>query len=650
MLVRHRHFCVFFMLAGTGSALAADPSGEIDETLLFEDIPSVYSASKFEQPITKAPASVSVVTADEIKKFGYRNLADILGSLRGMYTSYDRAYHRVGIRGFNRPGDYNYRLLVLIDGHRANDNLVDYNAVGTEFLIDADDISRVELVRGPTSSLYGSNAFFGTVNIITKQGRDIKGAAVTGAAGNQNTYKGKFTYGDKWANGSELYLSGTHYQSDGNSRLPVEGFGNAVDMDKDTSQRGFAKWTFEDFTLSGGYVSRDKRIPLPTSGKLFNDPRNDFVDDRAYADLTYQHGFDNGLDVMARTYYDFTDFDGSYAFAPTGLYKDRFKGQWWGSELQLSKRWAEHLLTLGGEYRHNFQQIMHSYEQQPYQQYADGHFSTSIWGIYLQDEYRLFDNLTLNAGFRYDQYETVGGTFNPRVALIYQPFDDTTVKLLYGQAFRAPSVFEQNYTFTDTWIGNPALKPETIHSYELNVSQRLNQHLELSFAPYYNEVADVIDLAGTGTIADPRQYKNMSNMDTLGFETELTGRWENGWRAGLSYSYQKSELTDQGGKLENSPVHLTKLNMTAPLWQDKVFASFNFNYTGERHTYRSRLPGYFLLNASLFTHDLVKGLELSGTLYNLSDIQYSDPIRQDSRIETVEQNGRLFLLKFNYEF
>src|SRR6185436_13609357 len=125
----------------------------------------VYGASKYEQKISQALSSVTIVTSDEIKKQGYRTLAEILRSVRGLFITDDRAYSYLGIRGFGRPSDYNSRVLVLVDGHRMNDNIYDSVLIGTEGVVDVDLINRVEVIRGPSSSIYGDNAFFGVVNI-----------------------------------------------------------------------------------------------------------------------------------------------------------------------------------------------------------------------------------------------------------------------------------------------------------------------------------------------------------------------------------------------------------------------------------------------------------------------------------------------------
>ncbi|HTH10691.1 MAG TPA: Plug domain-containing protein, partial [Acidovorax sp.] len=121
----------------------------------------VTTASRYTQTALEAPAMVSVVTAEDILLFGYRTLAEVLAGMRGLYVSYDRSYHYLGNRGFATPGDYNTRVLLLVNGVRFNDNLYDQASIGTDFPLDLDLIDRVEFVPGPGSAVYGANAFFG---------------------------------------------------------------------------------------------------------------------------------------------------------------------------------------------------------------------------------------------------------------------------------------------------------------------------------------------------------------------------------------------------------------------------------------------------------------------------------------------------------
>src|SRR3984885_4208945 len=176
------------------------------EELMDIKVDSVYGASGFEQKVTEAPASVTIITSEEIQRYGYRTLADILRNVRGFYVSYDRNYSYVGVRGFGLPGQYNNTIALLIDGHRLNDNIFDSALIGTEFPIDVDLIDRVEVIRGPNSSLYVASAFLGVINIITKRGQDLQGVNVSGEVASNGTYQGRISYGKKFDNGLELLL------------------------------------------------------------------------------------------------------------------------------------------------------------------------------------------------------------------------------------------------------------------------------------------------------------------------------------------------------------------------------------------------------------------------------------------------------------
>src|SRR5882724_1529095 len=180
------------------------PKGATDlslEQLVNIQVDSVFGASKYEQKVTRAPASVNIVTSDDIKKFGYRTLVDVLRSTAGVYVTDRRDYARIGIRG---SGDAETGVLLLVDGHRINDNILNVMNLANGAVVDVDMIERVEIIRGPSSSIYGNSAFFGVINVITKRGRDIDGAEASVEGGSFDTYKGSFTYGKKFTNDVEL--------------------------------------------------------------------------------------------------------------------------------------------------------------------------------------------------------------------------------------------------------------------------------------------------------------------------------------------------------------------------------------------------------------------------------------------------------------
>src|SRR5689334_10592849 len=121
-------------------------SGKSLEALLDVPVDSVEGAARHTQRLTEAPASVTVITANEIETFGWRTLADVLKSVRGFYVTYDRNYSYVGVRAFGRPTDYNNRVLVMVDGRRLNDSIYDGAYIGTDFPLDLSTVDRVEVV------------------------------------------------------------------------------------------------------------------------------------------------------------------------------------------------------------------------------------------------------------------------------------------------------------------------------------------------------------------------------------------------------------------------------------------------------------------------------------------------------------------------
>src|SRR3984885_11647826 len=189
------------------------------EDLMRIDAGRVFGASARVQPVTEAPASVSFITAEDIARYGYRTLADILRGVRGMYVTDDRNFSYLGTRGFGNPGDYNSRVLLLVNGHRVNDNVYGQAEIGAEFGIDPAMFERVEIIRGPASSLYGNSAFFAVINVITKSGSSLDGASVTVEDGTLGTHYARASAGQRLASGLDVAVSGTFEQSAGVNQL-----------------------------------------------------------------------------------------------------------------------------------------------------------------------------------------------------------------------------------------------------------------------------------------------------------------------------------------------------------------------------------------------------------------------------------------------
>jgi outer membrane receptor for ferrienterochelin and colicins len=636
------------------------------EELMSVEVALVVGASKYEQQVTEAPASVSIVSADEIKKYGYRTLADALRSVRGTYVTYDRNYNYLGTRGFDRPGDLNTRVLLLVDGHRINDNIFESAPIGTEFPIDVDLIARIEVIRGPSSSLYGTNAFFGVVNVITKSPADLEGTQLAAAAGSFETVNGRASYGKEFRGGLGVVLSGSVLQSEGQDRLYYSEFdtdgsdGVARNADDDKNYQLLAKLTYGDFSLTGVLASRRKSIPTASFDTLFNTSETSTTDGHGFLDLRYAHSFDNDLQLNLRAYYDSFRYDGNYIYdrtEPDGpaslvLNKDQAWGNWWGSEAQLTKTFLDrHKITAGLEYRNNYKQHQRNYDAAPFTQYLDDQRSSSNGALYLQGEFRLLDSLILSAGLRHDRYDSFGGTTNPRLALIYLPKEGTVFKLLYGEAFRAPGAFE--YYYSDggqTAKANAELKPEQIRTYEAVYEQYFLKHYRSSISGYYYRIKELI-----GQRTDDNdgliEFANQEAVEAKGAELELEGTWDSGLKGRLSYTFQLARDEESGAVLTNSPRHLAKFNLVLPLLRDRLFLGLEEQYQSSRVTLAGdRTGAAYLTNATLSCRTPVPGLELSLSAYNLFDEHYRDPGAAEHVQDMIRQDGRSFRAKLEYQF
>ena len=525
-----------------------------------------------------------------------------------------------------------------------------------------DLIDRVEVVRGPGSSLYGSNAFFAVINVITRRGRDLQGAEVSASAASHDTYQGRLSYGKRYSGGLELLLSGTAHDSQGARRLyfpeydtPETNDGVATDRDGERFHNLFGKFSLGDLTLETAYGDREKEEPTGAFGTIFNDPRNQTSGQDTSVHLQYQHLFPGQLELLVRASYDRLRAEGDYAYdyAPTPpplvvVNHDHFRGDWWGTDVQLSKSLRHHHLVVGGEYRDNFHQDLKNSDLAVY---LDSRQNSDNLGLFFQDEYQVLHQLSLSLGIRYDHFSTFGGKTSPRLALIYHPWEDTALKLLYGEAFRAPSAFESYYNDgLETQKPNPDLGPETIRTWEVAWEQYFNDHLRAVASGYYYRIKDLINLT-LDPADDLLVFRNLDEVEARGLELELEGRLAGGWEGRISYALQDTDNRQSDETLSNSPRQQLKLNLVAPLWTDKVFLALEEQVTDHRRTVSgAETGGFAVTNLTLTGKQLLPGLELALSVYNLLDKQYADPVSAAHLQDSIVQDGRVYRGRLTYSF
>jgi outer membrane receptor protein involved in Fe transport len=616
---------------------------------------TIVGASKYEQKQGEVAAAVSVITRQEIQSFGWHTLGEALSSLPGVYTTYDRQYSYLGMRGFGLPGDLNTRVLITINGNRVNDPTFDAGPTGADFPVDMDMIERIEFIPGPGGAVYGQNAMLGVVNVITRSGAGVNGGELAATYEDpQGLREGRASGGTTLDNGIDLLVSASVMRSHGEDRFFNYGAsgvsGVAAGMDGERNQQFFARiargpWTFEQV-----YADHLKDDP---TGAYLSDPlvAGSYQTDRHT--LT-QLRFDdtiagNTLQVSARLFAGAQNYNSLLTFAgvPTTTPAD---SAWQGGELRvLFLALAKHKLLLGIEGQDNTR------ENQAVDNLADRTQTYLLAlngyrvGLYIQDEWRIAETLTATLGLREDRNNMTGTKPSPRAALIWQTTPETTLKALYGIAHRAPNVYERDYGDGITQAANLSLGGESIKTLELVADHRIGRDLTLRASVYQWTMQDVITL-GIDPVSALPQYQSGENVTAQGLELSVDKTWSFGARLRGSVSAQDAAYADDR-ELLNSPKRLGKLNLSSPLPWFGLRAGYEVRYDGKRLSLDgSRLGGYVLSNLILSTDRIAPGVVLSVGAYNLFDRRYAQPGADTNWQNAFEQDGRSIRLKLQFNF
>ncbi|HEX7157289.1 MAG TPA: TonB-dependent receptor, partial [Burkholderiaceae bacterium] len=427
-------------LPGSVSRLAELP---LDQLLDVE----ISGASNRPQAVADAPASVTVLTAQDFRTYGWRTLGAALRAVRGFYLGSDRVYDFIGVNGFQTPADYNSRMLLLIDGARLNEPIYDSAPVAEDFPLDVELIDRVEIIRGPSSSVYGANALFGVINVVTRPIADLDGASAGAEAGPYGTRRARFAAGSAPADGARWLLEASRARSDGETlSFPDEAYTAGMPVagtDYKRITRFYGRIESGQQSLVAYYGCRESGLPggqygtIPGPGNLARDTyyglNGSWIAATALGQLQARVG--------ARRY----QYDGNYIY-PATPNVDYSYAQALSAELRFVAAVVErHTVTYGGDWQRNTTARYMNYDVSPYVVYTDLDHGSRRAGLFVQDDVRASERVNLSAGARFDSDTGVDPRVSPRLGIIVRPSEATVVKLLYGSAFRPPNLNELAY-------------------------------------------------------------------------------------------------------------------------------------------------------------------------------------------------------------
>ncbi len=638
--LRMLFFGVLCSLAGA----AASAPGTVDppslEYLLRTEI---TGASRVLQPLAEAPASASILSAEEIRTYGFRTLGEALGGVRGIYTSYERDYSYLGVRGFARPGDYNTRVLLMTDGVRRNDPLYDTAMIGREAPIDIDWVKRLEFVPGPASALYGPNAIFGVANAVLWSGSDIDGSRVSTELGSGGSFRVGYLAGRGMGHDGNWMLGISAYSRQGEDLyfrefdIPGASSGIAHRLDGESTVKGIAKFAKGEWSLDMGFSTRRKNVPTAFYGTAFDTSGNVVVDQYAYADLGHTHAISNvlsgKLDLRAGSY----QFDGQYVY-PALKNRDWAKSAWLGADyLLVYSGIPDHRLLFGAEVQSNHRLDQGNYDVTPRIVRLDDRRDEMRSGIYVEDEWRINARWMSNFGVRADRAGSYGAV-SPRVALIFHPVPEAALKAMFGKAFRPPNNYEHYYNDGNIiQKANPDLRQERVATYELGADYAVSSRLRLSGSYYRYRIDDLID-----QVIDPADgllvFVNRPAMHARGLDLEAELTMQGG--AHFKASVSRQALSQASGEPVNSPHFLGKLLIDGPLPATGWTLGANIQAVSPRQsTIGGRVPGYVVGNVVFRRAGPPSDGDWTLGIYNLTGHRYSDPASTAVASGAVVQDG-----------
>lgn len=613
----------------------------------------VSGASRYSQRQSDSAASATVITADEIRAFGWRTLGQALRSVRGVVIATDRIYDYIGVRGFYAAGDYNARVLLLVDGKRVNDALYDQAYLGDEFPLDLALVERIEFVPGAGSAVYGANALFGVVNVVTRHPAAATPFAAAMRLGSGGHREWRLGAAGELAGGA-LQVSASRQRADGEDLFLV---GAGWSSDTDFTRRDALQLRYDrgPWRASVVHSVREKGVPLYPS-TIFGDPATFYRDTQNLADVEWHTPLGERAELTARTHLGHYGFLGDYAmdYPPRTINRDIGRGRWWGLEARvLATLWPGHTVVAGAEFTRHAELWQRNLDMDPARSvYLDDRRRGWRAALYAEDRVDLAPRLAANLGLRVDDANGQRVQVSPRLALNWRARDTLVAKAIFGSAFRPPNAFEAAYDVEGPggWRRNPSLGPERVRSAELALEwlpeSRERGDTRLAASLFHQRAARLLALHYDAD-ADLYEFRNGAGQSTRGVELEVAHAWRHG--ATLRANVMLQHTHGEPATAEGFPRRMAKLALAWPLP-----AGWTLGVEGQAMSRRGAAPGHAVAHAALSTRRLATigdgrvGLTLG--VRNLFDRDVVDPGFDRLRQPLMPLPGRQWQLELDVAY
>lgn len=617
-------------------ALAALP---LDTLLDME----VTGASRFAQRRSQSASSVTIITAAEIRAFGWRTLADALTSVKGLQVANDHTYSYLGVRGFFAQGDYNSRVLLLIDGNRINENVYDMAFLGTDFPLDIELVERIEFIPGQGSAIYGANALFAVVNVITREsGRDgLEGSVSTGTGRHHIVRVGGMKRLD---NGASIFASASRTRARGPEIYLAE-YDNPPATDGRANntyeQRKSLYLRAEHGPWHASLVHADRTKGAATYIDFaFNDPRSYYRDTETLIDLSWERELAEKTRAQLRGFAGRYRFEGEYALTSTPVInREEALGEWWGLDARLLlTRWSGHMLVGGVEFQKAPSQNIKSFDLDASQTtYWDVRTRSSRVSVYAEDQASLSDRVTLTLGARYDHMSDGPSAWNPRFALNWKPNDQLVAKLIHGSAYRLPNRSDLVYS-------DGSLRSETVKGNELALEWQPGNRRRFSLSWFHNAARHLV----AGSI-DPSTLlwvnRNVGRLTAEGVELEAEQRFASGALLRANATFQHAHDTGELPIAQYAARQIGNVLVALPL-DERWTLGMDLNAASRR----GQAAGYGLFNLTLSQSIDPRGASVALGIRDVFDRRPDDPGNDPGLQPRIAQLGRTWTARLDVRF